>query len=170
MVAECIWEAFCGALRSQPEDNGASNRRGEPGGNRRRVRWYKANGASQEDSFSRVRSTPPPSFFFPFFLPHFLSFFLLLFLFRQFSTCLFSLLVGLPFTLLRAPVLYSHGYLYSCFSRFTLGEAVFRRFCKKLAPLPPSRPSLLFARAAGVLRFLARCQKLWLSILNIRLA
>ena len=128
-------------------------------------------GIKQTVPAKRIRSLALDALLFLFFLSTSLSLFLLAPLpLSSIFYLLFSILVGLPFTLLRAPVLYSHGYLYSCFSRFTLGEAVFRRFCKKLAPLPPSRPSLLFALAGGVLRFLACCQKLRLSILNIRLA
>lgn len=83
---------FAARYVAKSEDNGASERgAGEAGGNRRRVGWYKANRASQEDSFA------PP------FLPFASS------SSSQFSTCSFHSTAGLPFKLLRAP-----GIVFSC--------------------------------------------------------
>lgn len=81
---------FAARYVAKSEDNGERGA-GEAGGNRRRVGWYKANRASQEDSFA------PP------FLPFASS------SSSQFSTCSFHSTAGLPFKLLRAP-----GIVFSC--------------------------------------------------------
>lgn len=142
---------FAARYVAKSEDNGASERgAGEAGGNRRRVGWYKANRASQEDSFA------PP------FLPFASS------SSSQFSTCSFHSTAGLPFKLLRAP-----GIVFSCLLilvllfRVTLTTNLCSSVKILFASRPLSRPlslSHLLFRPCEILRFQAPCQSHALDI------
>lgn len=142
---------FAARYVAKSEDNGASERgAGEAGGNRRRVGWYKANRASQEDSFA------PP------FLPFASS------SSSQFSTCSFHSTAGLPFKLLRAPgIVFSYLLILVLLFRVTLTtnlcSSVKILFASRPLSRPPSLSHLLF-RPCEILRFQAPCQSHALDI------